>query len=125
MTSAGACDRRARPAAPSYPDRDRRRDVPLSSLYLQSQAVIRIERSLAGCRTKILIQRLGTDRVVVGLIFEQCEFRAGLWLLRVNGFMLGQGRLEKDCYVRRVFVGWSGGYRGGRGRHVSSAVSGI
>src|SRR5215471_2513228 len=116
MTSAGACDRRARPAAPSCPDQDKRRDAPSSSVSSQSEAVVRIERGLARNRRKISVQRLSADRIVVRLIFEQCEFRRRLGLLRDNGFMLGQGGLATDSAVLRVVIAERARNRRGRGR---------
>src|SRR6476646_7456388 len=104
MTSVGACDRQAPPAAPACLDQGRRRDGPFSSVSSQPQAVVRIERGLARNRRKILAQCLGPDRVVVRLIFEQCEFRAGLRLLGDHGFMFRQGWLASDSAISWVVI---------------------
>src|SRR5262249_28001110 len=99
-------DRQARSTAPSCRDRGRRRDALSSWPASQPKPVARVERSLARDRTEILVQCLGSDRIIVGLIFEQREFRAGPWLLAHDGFVLAP-----PPAVARIAVGQRTGDR--------------
>src|SRR5689334_22495814 len=116
MTSAGACDRQAPPAVSACPNQDRRRDGPSSSVSSQSKAIVWVECGLTRNRPKILAQCLGPDRIVVRLIFEQCEFRAEQRLLGHDGLVLRYGGLATNSAVRQIVIGQGAGNRRDHGR---------